>query len=480
MSRATYSPPDSTPQAVQRVTGSLAKRAQEAQHRSDLVDALMRQRADLLQSGVDESHLPRITRDMSPRDLVTAQGRLSSMGGRTGTTGTVDANGKLRTATAPDAGRITGAPLPVPAGGIVRQPAAAAPAVKPALKPLVTAENAPQPGAAAGGRSANLIPTSLSAGLPPVADRATPTLNNPTAEPVAARNAMKDAMVRLPFANGQSLPPDAAVSTGGAGTTVQVQGQNGPVAVGVQPTMEQAMQAKTGGKWSSMSPKERGDYLRAGVATHIPFSGGGGGTVLSTGEGQANFRGVSNVQSVGAGGIGQQYDPRKDQGIIEAPAAPGADRSVYVDPRYTSPDQSTVASVRFGGAAPVAAAAPRLPFTPEAATASPMSVPGYYPAAHNVPVPEAGSAPPPQAPNPGVPAPRLPFAGADSMPPSAAPVPKDAVVSGGLFGSQAMEKPTPLGSTSMADNPTTMFAANPEDAEFKKRLTTPGRNLLGR
>lgn len=555
MSRATYSPPDSTPQAVQRVTGSLAKRAQEALHRSELVDALMKQRATLLESGVHESHLPRITRDMSPRDLVTAQGALSKLGGKSGTVGSVDSLGHIRVTTADDAGRITGAPPPVPVGGIVRQPAATAPAAtvpatKP-LKPLVTAETAPQPGAAAGGRSANLIPTSLSAGLPPVADRATPTLNNPTAEPVAAKNAMKDAMVRLPFATGHALPADAVVDTGGAGTTVQMQGQNGPVSVGVQPTMEQAMQAKSGGKWASMNPAQKADFLRTGVAAHIPFSGGGGGTVLSTGEGQANFRGISNVQSVGAGGIGQQYDPRKDQGIIDAPTAKGADRSVYVDPRYTSPDQSPVASVRFGGAAPVAAAAPRLPFTPEAATApppqaalqlpftpaaataSPMSVPGYYPAAHNVPVPEAGIAPPPQAANPGVPAPRLPFTpeAATAPPPQSAtpgvpipprvvqPVPEAATMSpmfvdppvstmqdglpvatssrpatpnGGVVARnltrgplgfptpQALDPETPLGSTSMADNPTTMFAANPEDAEFKKRLTTPGRNLLGR
>lgn len=156
-------------------------------------------------------------------------------------------------------------------------------------------DNANQPGATAGGGLwGNVIAGAVKAaddarktavpsagGDRAAAGRKTPQSTGAGSAPAPAGpatpplNPMLSAMQKHPFANGMTLPQNMNPSTfrqTGAGYETLVNSAGGPRWVAVSPTLDQAMSARTGGRWDSLSPAQRGQYLRSGALPPEPVA----------------------------------------------------------------------------------------------------------------------------------------------------------------------------------------------------------------
>ncbi len=83
-----------------------------------------------------------------------------------------------------------------------------------------------------------------------------------------APDPMLAAMQTSPFSNGKTLPQNMDPTNfrhTGAGYETQMNSGSGPRWVSVTPTPDQVFNARTQGQWATMSPDQRGQYLRTGA-----------------------------------------------------------------------------------------------------------------------------------------------------------------------------------------------------------------------
>lgn len=485
--RSSNTAPRPTLQDTVRQQQVVARQLQNQAYRAQLTNAMRAQRAQLVSDGVMDGALPPIHDNMSAVDMAKAQTRMD---------GIVKARANVA------ATKVT--------------PAANSAAVSTAAQGAQVAGNA----------------AAAAAGVPPGARPL-----SPPAVPLAggSQTPLEKAMATVPGSNGMTV--DARQT--GAGMVTTVPSASGPREVAVTPTFEQSMHARTNGAWAGMNPQQRAQWLRSNPAPstgEVTDTGAGafnerGDRVLGqatnqTGPGIARTPGGQNRTTDAI-----EYDPRMDQLGGEAiakkyggDAAPHGVR--FVHPADATPDPGQTAAVN--GISPASAhndinTGTATAANPLAATLTPPAgapPTGTAPAVTAAPAaaPETAG-PPAPAPAPGSPDFTGPLTGAEQLQAAqAAQVSSQAAVdktnaadaaakqdadaaqkaqqiqaqppptthkemeenpnyqnTGPMFGANTTPS-TPLGSTSMKDDPTQAFAQKPEDAEFQKKLTFTGFN----
>jgi hypothetical protein len=460
-----------------------AHQMQQEQHRAELVAALRNQRANLIKNGAMESALPVVHGEMSAKDIADATIRMDGI-----------AQAQQR--------RISS------------QATSATPNTNSAGKVSAAVQNA---GNAMAGAVTGIPVPGTSPGQTPLRS---PAVNTPGSE----RTPLEKAVDAIPFPNGMN----PHVTQTGAGLVSTVQTHSGPREVGVSPTFDQVMHARTGGQWQTWTPQQRAQWLRENPAPstgEVTDTGAGafdyrgervlGQKTLQTGEGTARTPGGDRRTTEAI-----EYDPRYDTmggaKIAEKYGTPGGENGVrFVHPadvQTASPSAGTGASSspQHGSffdslsdmpAAPAAAAnatAPQSPFAginpaelmgssnaaqeppitgadqlkaAEQAKAKQMSDVAAQDAAFQAKQKDASDAQRAQQIN-AQPAPQ-------SLPQQKEEMDKGNPEYGSpgtiLFGENTAA-PTPLGTTSMQENPLDRFATSPQDAEFKKRLTDTSVN----
>lgn len=136
--------------------------------------------------------------------------------------------------------------------------------------------------------------------------------SRPALAPESQPDAMDAIVKRIPFATGRTLPANQTVKTDGSGSYVEGTTSGGaPNRVHFQPTMEQAMEERTGGQWSRMKPEERAAWLRDPknrIAQQAPVGEVTGRTAFNA-SGDTMMIGPGQTKGPLTGG----YDPRMDR-----------------------------------------------------------------------------------------------------------------------------------------------------------------------
>lgn len=462
---------------------SLSQKVQADAHQTELINALRVQRARLKGDyGVMDGALPDVHPGMSASDIALAQSRMDGLT-------------QLHQSRA-------GASPTVPTGSA---PAGPSP---------VDAQLATQ-ARTAGLAVAGASPTAIGAsGAVPITAPAVPDL--------PARTALETAVDQLPMQNG--MRPH--VTQTGAGLVATVNSQSGPREVAVSPTFEQMMHARTGGKWGSMTIPQRAQWLRSNPAPSPS------GEVTDRGAGAFDYRGervlgektltggvrtpggdrrtpetyeyIRRHDTMGGDAIRQKYggDPTKNGVRFVHPAdaaLPAPDASPQpvavngVSPASAHNDVNTggnaptvpaptsnVATTSPTPAAPTAGnplaavSTPPAPTGTDQAKAAVAGLSGSNVLAEPIKkfasyfgnLVQGGVAPAPVAGNPVTP-----------------PVPSSPIPAGGIqqtknvaFQASAASGVNPVDaaeSLDRASSPLAEFAKNPQDAAFKKRLTSP-------